>query len=45
MVMHLNVPMNYLSNIIFNCVINFYYHDNFFKRIRSLNNKNLKILV
>ena len=34
MAMYLNVPINYLSNINCNYVINFDYHDNLLKRMR-----------
>ena len=40
--MYLNVPINHLSNINYNYVISFDYHDNLLKRIRILK---LKFLV
>ena len=38
MTMHLNVSINYLSNINCKFVMRFGYHDNLLKRMRSSNN-------
>ena len=38
MTMHLNVSINYLSNINCKFVMKFGYHDNLLKRMRNSNN-------
>ena len=38
MIMYLNVSINYLSNIHYEFVMRFGYHDSLLKRIRNSNN-------
>ena len=44
MAMYLNVPINYLSNINCNYVINFDYHDNLLKRMRIWKQKTFTLI-